>query len=234
MKHQRRVIAFIPLRGGSKSIKDKNLALLGGKPLCAWPIEIALQTPEISRVVVSTDDLKIAEIAKKFNAEVQMRPPELATDTAIVADAIRYAKTVFQAEAEPAEYMVLLEATSPFRSVALVQKCLHRLWDESLDSIATFHEAEINPHRVWSIKKGTATPFIKGAVPWLPRQKLPEAYQLNGAVYAFNLNTFPNNTPSILFGKMGAEIIEANLVIDIDTQKDLEIANAILSTRKST
>ena len=74
MIYKQKVVAFIPARGGSKGIKDKNIRKLGGKPLIAWPIETALSTPEIDRVIVSTDSEEIAKIAQKFGAEVNIRP----------------------------------------------------------------------------------------------------------------------------------------------------------------
>lgn len=86
----RRVIAVTPARGGSKSVHYKNLYLLGGRPLLAWPIECALKTPEIDRVIVSTDDERIAATARESGAEVYRRPAELATDTALVADTLRH------------------------------------------------------------------------------------------------------------------------------------------------
>ena len=89
MLDEYRVIALIPARGGSKTVKKKNLRELGGKPLVAWPIEVALQTPEIDRVLVSTDCDEVAAIADKYGVEVDPRPPHLATDGALVADLIR-------------------------------------------------------------------------------------------------------------------------------------------------
>src|SRR6266851_8139992 len=75
------ILALINARGGSKSIPRKNIALLAGKPMIAWTIEAALLSPSLSRVVVSTDDAKIAEIARGFGAEVPfLRPAELARD----------------------------------------------------------------------------------------------------------------------------------------------------------
>jgi CMP-N-acetylneuraminic acid synthetase len=226
----RRVIALTPARGGSKSVPYKNLYLLGGKPLIAWPIETAQATPSIDRVIVSTDDDRIARAAADLGAEVYTRPAELATDTAVVADAIRELWRRLRAEGETAEILVLLEATSPFRTPELIERCLRRLVDERLDSIATFHEAEINPERTWRIDAGTPVPFINGAVPWKPRQLLTPAYQLNAAVYAFVPDRLPADSPSILFGRMGAEIVPADSVIDIDTLKDFTYANALLKS----
>jgi CMP-N,N'-diacetyllegionaminic acid synthase len=226
----RRVIAVTPARGGSKSVPYKNLYPLGGRPLLSWPIDCALKTPEIDRVIVSTDDDRIAAAAREFGAEVYPRPVELATDTALVADTLRHLWAQLRAEGESAGILVLLEATSPLRTPELVARCLHRLVDEELDSIATFHDAEINPERAWRIAAGVPSPFIAGAVPRKSRQQLTPAYQLNGAVYAFFPDRFPPAIPNILFGKMGAEIVPADSVIDIDTLKDFVIANAILQS----
>jgi CMP-N,N'-diacetyllegionaminic acid synthase len=223
-----RVIAMTPARGGSKSVPYKNLHLLGGKPLLAWPIETARATPAIDRVIVSTDDDRIADAAKVLGAEVYRRPNELATDTAVVADAIRDLWRRLKGEGETATILVLLEATSPFRTPEMIERCLRRLVDEQLDSIATFHEAEINPERTWRIEGGAPEPFIRGAIPWKPRQLLTPAYQLNAAVYAFRPDALPADSPSILFGRMGAEIVPADSVIDIDTLKDFTYANALL------
>ena len=223
-----RVIAMTPARGGSKSVPYKNLHLLGGKPLLAWPIETARATPAIDRVIVSTDDDRIADAAKVLGAEVDRRPNELATDTAVVADAIRDLWRRLKSEGETATILVLLEATSPFRTPEMIERCLRRLVDEQLDSIATFHEAEINPERTWRIEGGAPEPFIRGAIPWKPRQLLTPAYQLNAAVYAFRPDALPADSPSILFGRMGAEIVPADSVIDIDTLKDFTYANALL------
>lgn len=234
MIHNHRVVALTPARGGSKSIPYKNLHPLGGKPLLAWPIETALATPEIDRMIVSTDDARIADCAREYGAEVHDRPAELATDTALVADTVRHLYASLQAAGDRVDIMVLLEATSPFRAPAMIRRCLERMIDEDLDSIATFNQASINPWRTWRIAEGAPTPFIEGAIPWLPRQKLPEAYELNGAVYAFRPDRLPPRTPRLLFGRMGAEIVASDEVIDVDDQKDFAIANAILLTRNRT
>jgi CMP-N-acetylneuraminic acid synthetase len=225
-----RVIALTPARGGSKSVPYKNLHPLGGKPLLAWPIAVAQATPAIDRVIVSTDDDRIADAARSLGAEVYRRPAELATDTAVVADAIRDLWKRLRAEGETATILVLLEATSPFRTPEVIERCLRRMVSEQLDSIATFHEADINPERTWRIAGGKPEPFIRGAIPWKPRQQLTPAFQLNAAVYAFRPDALPPDSPSILFGNIGAEIVPADSVVDIDTLKDFAYANALLQS----
>ena len=118
----KRVIAVTPARGGSKSVPYKNLYPLGGKPLIAWPIESARATKEIDRILVSTDDDRIAKTAIELGAEVYRRADDLATDSALVADALRELWNRLRSEGEDAEILVLLEATSPFRAPDLITR----------------------------------------------------------------------------------------------------------------
>ncbi|MEQ9124964.1 MAG: acylneuraminate cytidylyltransferase family protein, partial [Alphaproteobacteria bacterium] len=202
-----RVVAIIPARAGSKAVPKKNLYDLGGKPLLAWPIEVAKATPEIDRIIVSTDGDQIAAAARAHGAEVIRRPDALATDTAIVADMLRHHIALLRAEGETARYMLLLEPTSPFRLPKDISACL-RLLEEGYDSAATFMEPQLNPHRAWRIEGDAVVPFIPGANPWLPRQVLPEAFQLNGAVYAFVMDGLTAEVPGRLFGRSGAVMMD--------------------------
>jgi len=227
------VVAMIPARGGSESVPYKNLHPLGGRPLLAWPIETAKATREIDRVFVSTDDARIAGVASELGAEIHHRPPELATAAALVVDAIRHLRDSLHESGAPADIMVLLEPTSPFRTPALVSRCITRMIEDNLDSIATFSEAAINPERTWRIENGRPRPFIDGAVPWKPRQALTPAYQLNGAVYAFRPDRLPSEGPGLLFGRMAAELTAAEEAVDIDDPTDFVYADALLRTRNS-
>lgn len=221
-----KVVCLIPARGGSKSIHRKNLQLLGEKPLLAWPIETALSTPEIDNVFVSTDDMEIKKVAMQYGAKIHDRRPDLSTDRSIVADTVRDFWDCQTKLEHDLKVLVLLEATSPFRSVDNVSACIQKLISQGFDSVATFQEAEVNPERTWRIEDGTPKPFIEGSIPWKPRQLLSKAYQLNGSVYAFFPDRLPHDSPSLLFGNAGSVIME-NKVIDIDTKLDLEIANAL-------
>ncbi len=230
----KRVVAVVPARAGSKSVPGKNLRLLAGRPLVAWPIETAKAVPEIDRVVVSTDGQDIASVAREFGAEVFDRPASLATDDAVVADVLRHVINELRAAGEKAEYLVLLEPTAPYRLQEDVGSCLRKLSEQNLDSVATFAEAELNPFRAWAIKNGSAHSFISGADPWQPRQKLPKAYQLTGSVYAFVIDRLPSNTTNLLFGNHGAVILDQSRLLDLDTEFDFTIANAILESNRIT
>ncbi len=226
------IIAVIPARGGSKSIPDKNIKQLGGKPLIVWSIEVAKRTKEIDRIIVSTDSEKISKIAREQRAEVYIRPPELATDEALVIDALKNLISSLRKEGDNAEIMVLLEPTCPLRSVEDVKKCLNLLVNDGLDSVATFKEAELNPHRAWKINDGRPEVFIPGAIPWLPRQELPKAYQLTGAVYAFRSSLLGRERRSLLFGKSGAVIMPKERSLDIDDEVDFDILETLIRRHK--
>lgn len=225
------IVAVIPARGGSKSIPRKNIVPLGGRPLLAWSIEVAKQVPAINRILVSTDDEEIAGCARTFGAEVSMRPPALATDDALVIDTLRDLIARLNNEGRPPRVIVLLEPTCPLRSAEDVESCLKLIEDDTIDSVATFKAAELNPMRAWRIEQGRPTPFIKDAYPWLPRQQLPQAYQLNGAVYAFRADRLRPEHPSILFGNTAAVVMPAERSVDIDNWIDLTLAEAVLARR---
>lgn len=233
MINGQRVIAVIPARGGSKGVTEKNIKYLGDKPLLAWSIEVAQSVNEIDRIIVSTDDDKIASIAAKHNAEVYKRPWYLATDDSLVIDAIKDLLTTLSNEGESAEIMVLLEPTCPFRSPDDIKKCLELLTDsnEKYDSVATFKEADLNPHRAWKITANKPEVFINNAIPWLPRQKLPEAYQLDGSAYLFYTENLPAKG-DVLFDRMGAVIVNQKNSIDIDTEMDFALAEMMLKRVK--
>ena len=144
---------------------------------------VARSAEFIDRVIVSTDDRAIAAVARDHGAEAYDRPASLAGDDALVVDALRDLAHTLAGEGEAARVMVLLEPTCPFRSAADVSSCIEMVVRGRKDSVATFKEADLNPHRAWVIEDGRPSPFIPGTNAWLPRQRLPLAYQLNGAVY---------------------------------------------------
>jgi len=223
-----RVIAVIPARAGSKGVKNKNLKALAGKPLLARSVEIAIGNPLIDRVIVSTNGEEIAGVARDLGAEIYTRPEHLATDTALIIDGLRDLRARLRDEGETAKYMIMLEPTSPLRSDDDISQCLELLDRENFDSVTTFCEPELNPWRAWKIVDGVPSPFIDGAVPWRPRQKLPEAWQLNGAVYAYVIDRQPDEGVATAFGNIGAVIMPKERSLDIDDEADFIVAEAMI------
>lgn len=222
------IVALIPARGGSTSVPNKNVRRLGGKPLIAWSIEVARAVEAIDRVVVSTDSDTISDVAQQHGGEVAERPTHLAADDSLVIDAIRHHLLEWREGGDPVDVIVLLEPTCPLRSPEDVRTCVRRLLDEDLDSVATFTEAALNPHRAWRIEEGRPESFINEAMPWRPRQELPEAYQLNGAVYAFFADRLPDDSVAPLFGRAGAVPMPEERSVDIDSRVDFELASVLI------
>ena len=131
----------------------KNIRSLGGKPLLAWSIDVARKVSEIDRIIVSTDDAQIASVGRAYGAEVYARPPHLATDEALVIDALKDLLQTLQAEGETPEWVILLEPTCPLRTADDVRDCLKLVAQGGYDSVATFKDAELNPHRAWRLDR---------------------------------------------------------------------------------
>lgn len=223
----KRVVALIPARAGSKSVPRKNLARVGEHTLIGHAVRKARATGLVDRVIVSTDGEEIAAEARRVGAEVYIRPVHLATDTALVIDTVRHLCGQLREEGESAAYMAMLEATTPLRKAGDITACLELLDRNGLDSVATFKEADLNPHRAWRMEGNVPTPFIEGAVPWLPRQRLPSAYQLTGAVYAFAIDALPKESLGLLFGASGAIVVERERSVDIDDSLDLLVVQEL-------
>jgi CMP-N,N'-diacetyllegionaminic acid synthase len=224
------VLAIIPARGGSKGIPGKNIKAFCGKPLIAHSIEAALNCSLINRTVVSTDDDNIAQVAKANGAEVIKRPDELSVDSSLVIDAIRHAVLKVEEEGKDVDIVLLLEPTSPFRRKQDLEKCVQILLDNKADSVATFTDAHVSPNRLWRVSEDVVEPFIKGAVPWLPRQKQPKAHELTGQIYGISRKVLFENEDSIslLLGRMSAVITPKETALDIDTELDFMIAEKVM------
>jgi len=230
-----RIIAVIPARGGSKGVPRKNVRKLAGKPSIAWAIELAKAMPEISRVIVSTDDGEIGDAARAAGAEVYDRPAHLATDAAMVIDALRDLHARLRAEGETARCWVLLETTAPLRTTEDVRQCIELLLDRDrgFDCTTTFHEAARNPYRAWRIDDGGVAGKFFPEAPDVPRQKLPTAYFLNGNAYCFWVDRLGPEARTILNGRVGAVVIPQERGFEIDEPLDFEIVDFLMSRDRS-
>lgn len=227
-----RTIAVVTARAGSKGVPGKNLRPLSGRPLIAWTIGVAQAAPSIDRVVVSTDGDEIAGVARGLGAEVIVRPSALADDVARSADVLRHVREELRRHGDNSRYMVLLQPTSPFRTVDDIERCLSLLHETDLDSVATFVDATLHPHQAWEIERGRPVTFISTAMPWVPRQLLPPVYQLNGAVYAFVTDRLGADDPALVFGRAGAVVMDVERSLDIDTEIDFLLAEALVRQRR--
>lgn len=229
MINEHKVLAIIPARGGSKGILKKNIKVLNGKPLIQYTIDIAKEVPDISKIIISTDDNDIIDLSISLGVDVIKRPAELSTDSSLVKDAIQYTVKKLEEEGNVIKYILLLEPTSPLRKVEDIQKVIDKLKHNENDSVATFSKSCISPGRLWKIDNNKLSTFFKGSNPWLPRQQQPDAYELNGLVYGFTRKSLIKykNEDSILVGNIDYVIVDRQ-VIDIDTMMDFLIVEKIM------
>ncbi len=182
------VMALIPARGGSKSVPRKNLLPVAGKPLIAYSILHAQACPSISRIVVSTDDDEIAEVARRYGAEVPFkRPAEAATDTATDLQVFQHALAWFAERQYAPELVVHLRPTGPVRQTELIERAVQQMLDcPEADSLRSVGTAEQTPYKMWRIEGSRLTPLLEfpghPEAHSMPRQKLPPVYWQNGYV----------------------------------------------------
>ncbi|MFA4848325.1 MAG: acylneuraminate cytidylyltransferase family protein [Methanoregula sp.] len=195
-------VAIIPARGGSKGVPRKNIKLLKGFPLIAYSIAAAKLSKITDRVIVSTESTEIAEIAKKFGAEVPfLRPDEYAQDRSPDIDFVRHAIDWFaKNEKDQPELFVHLRPTTPLRDPVLIDKAISEIaHNNEATALRSVHELAEPPQKMFGIEQG----YLTGLFPNetrpeyynLPRQVFPKAYHPNGYVdiirtgYVTNTNT---------------------------------------------
>lgn len=181
------MLALIPARGGSKGLPGKNILPFSGHPLIAHSIFMAKMCPLISRIVISTDDPKIAEIASDYGAEVPfLRPRELAKDETPMWPVVRHAlQTVEGKNGEQYEYLLLLDPTSPGRIPEDVEKAFERLQAEKrADGIIGVSRPSFNP--IWHCvveKEGWMSRLMEEGHRYHRRQDVPSVYRINASLY---------------------------------------------------
>lgn len=214
-----RVLGLIPARGGSKSIPGKNLRQVAGKPLIAWTIEAAAASRYLDRCVLSSDDPEIIEAAKLYGCEAPFRrPAQYARDDSPGIDPVLHAL-----EALPGfDILVLLQPTSPLRTVADIDACLERLVETGAAFCVSVREAVDHPCLTfWTRADSRLCSYVSEPNAWNSRrQDLPRALCLNGAVYAARV-------PQLLSSRslMGSDTVAYEMPLsrslDIDDPEDL-------------
>ncbi|MBI2055004.1 MAG: acylneuraminate cytidylyltransferase family protein [Candidatus Sungbacteria bacterium] len=236
------ILAVIPARGGSKGIPRKNIKLLCGKPLIAWTIEEAKKSKHLTRVIVSTDDEEIAEVAKRYGAEVPfMRPPEisgdLATDVEFLTHALDFLK---EKENYEPEIILRLPPTSPLRTAAHIDEGIEVLLkNPEADASRPMTEAPKHPYKMWRVSaedERFVEPFLPKSFtqidePYnLPRQALPKAHIHTGAMDVMRLRTV-REMKSTSGKKLAYFFMKPEDSINIDTPVDFELAEILLKKR---
>lgn len=223
-----RVAALITARGGSKGLPGKNIRLLGGKPLIAHSIDVAIQSSMVDTVYLSTDSEEIADVARACNCEVPfLRAADLASDDStsidVVCDALE--------RLPPHDIWLLLQPTSPLRTVEDLDGVVAMMKATGADSCVSVTEAQDHPWLTFAIgDDGAIIRFCKDvAARAVRRQDLPTAYVLNGAIYAFRPDWLRQGR-TFVDARSLAWVMPAERSVDIDDLRDFERAEALWLT----
>jgi CMP-N,N'-diacetyllegionaminic acid synthase len=221
--NEMKVLGIIPARGGSKGILNKNLQKIAGRSLVEWAI---LSTKEslLSKVVVSTDSIEIANEAKKHNIDLVLRPNQLAEDSTRSIDVVHH---VLNKIGWCFDAVMLLQPTTPFRSVDDINGSIKRLQQDDIDSvISVANVGGHHPSRMKIISNGELVDadFYSG-LDGVPRQELPPVFILNGAIYLSKIHLIRNK--KFKGEKCFAWIMPAEKSVNIDTTLDLKLARCI-------
>ena len=224
----KKVLGIIPARGGSKGLPRKNIRNLSGKPLIAWTIEEAKKSKYIDRLILSSEDKEIINIAKSLGCEVSfVRPSNLAEDDSHIINSVLHAIKLLPGY----DCVVLLQPTSPLRSVIDIDGSIEqRLWN-SANSCVSVTEVKESPYWMYSLDvDNKMRPIIDSKN--TRRQELPRLYILNGAVYVAQCNWILKNKTFITRETL-AYFMPIERLLDIDTELDLFFAESVIAMRTS-
>ena len=222
------ILAIIPARGGSKGIHKKNIKKIYGKPLIQWTINEAKKVNQISKTIISTDDLEIAKLANRLGAEVPfMRPKKLASDNSLGIDVVLHALRQFQ----NFKYILLLQPTSPLRSEKDIKKIINFVKKNNIKSSVSVTRTREYPQLTYSMNnKHKLKKEFKLYNQDHLRQKYKKLYQVNGALYMARTDWIIKNKTFINQETYGFEMpIERS--IDIDDQYDWTVADFLLKNK---
>ena len=218
--------AFLFCRGGSKGIPDKNIKMVAGKPLLAWSVECALKSKYVSRVVVSTDSKRIADVAQSVGAQTIMRPDALATDTASELLAWRHAISVEQKALQGT--FISLPATSPLRLPQDVDAGIERFYTGDCDIVFGISPAHRSPYLNMVTRDNEG--FISLVNPGLKatrRQDVPDVFDITTCVYVGSVS-YINSCEGLMDGRVAGVHIPVERALDLDTPFDLHLAELLL------
>lgn len=228
-----KVLVLIPARGGSKGLPGKNIIELCGLPLLGWPIKAAKKSKYVDRVIVSTDDKKIAEVAASQGAEVPfIRPEELATDQASSASVIEHAVSFFEGKGNTFSYLILLEPTSPLTEAEDIDKALLTLHSKRhiADSIVGVSKLE-GTHPAFNVligKDGLIKPFMKPEFESVyRRQDIEDVFFFEGSLYISDLSVFLKKL-SFYHDRTLPYIVPKWKAFEVDDMTDLICIEAIM------
>ena len=222
------VLAIIPARGGSKNIPLKNIKKLSGKPLIEYTINAALNSKKIDKIIVSTDNEKIAKISKSLGIKIPfLRPKNISRDTSPTIDLVKHAiKKLEESDFFP-DIITILQPTSPFRTSNIIDKSISML-KSNFSSVVSVSKIKKHPYSAFWLQGKHLEPFKKNFQKFHQRQLFPELFYPTGTIYTFWTSTLTKHN-SIYGNNIKPLIINDEMMnLDIDDNFDFFVAEMCL------
>ncbi|WP_114434267.1 cytidylyltransferase domain-containing protein [Marinobacter nauticus] len=228
------ILMVIPARGGSKRLPRKNLLPLAGKPLICWTLEAALDAKLNARLMVTTDDEEIMDIARQYESRgviAYKRPDELATDTASTIDVLLDAVQAVQAVGHTPETLVLLQPTSPLRKACDILSAL-RIYRENgcTDTVVTVCEVDHPTAWIGRVCEGSRLEGID--LSGKRSQDYPKEYRLNGAVCVVSVDHLLSHA-KVFTDSLIASVMPRERSLDVDVGVDLVICEGLIGANQA-
>ena len=228
------ILSVIPARSGSKSLKDKNIKILNGKPLIYYSINYSLKSTLVTDTVVSTDSKKYSDIATSLGAECPfLRPKSISGDLIQDFDVISHSlREMENLKGYVYDFIILLRPTSPLRPNGLIEKGIDLLINDlEATSVRAMCKCSQHPYRNWKLEKdGSVRSFFSLHEPFnLPRQLLPDSFFQTGDIEIIRRSTILEG--SVSGGKVLPILIDSDSFVDIDNLNDFQKALKILNDK---
>lgn len=221
-------LVVIPARGGSKGIPHKNIKPLAGKPLIYYSIDVARQFTSDKNICVSTDDSEIISVVEQYGLKVPfVRPAEFASDTCGSSEVIKHAFEYYSNLGIIYDAIILLQPTSPFRTVDFVNEAV-AMYDDSIDMVTSVRLASCNPY--YDGFEDDADGFLricKGNGKINRRQDAPKVWQQNGSIYVINTKSLMEKGLDG-FSRIRKYPMPDIYSVDIDNQFDWKVAELLM------
>jgi CMP-N,N'-diacetyllegionaminic acid synthase len=221
-----RVLGIVPARGGSKGVPRKNIRSLAGEPLIGHSLRTARHVAEIDLLVVSTDDDEIASVSRSYDVRVIERPASLASDTAPTEAALLQVLDVLEGEGRSFDIVLVLEPTSPFRSVATIARAIELCARGPAPSVLAVRQTREN---IGFIRDDCFRPVVTGAP--RRRQERQAMYIESSTIYACRVD-YLRRTGTLVAEDWGALVVPNIEAADINTEDDFKLVEFLMLNRR--
>ena len=235
MYKDKKVLAIIPARGGSKGLPGKNIKKLFDKPLIAWSIQHAQESKYIDEIFVSTDCKEIADVSEYYGVKVPfLRPKEFSKDSSSSMDVILYTIKVLEKQKKVFDIIIMLEPTSPLREPKDIDKSIEMLVDtEKAESVVGICEVEgTHPDFIVKLNNNFLDPFINKDFVVKRRQDIKPMYFFEGTVYTSYISSIKKRQ-NFYHDKSVGYIVPKWKSFEVDDILDFIIIEAILKGKQN-